>query len=91
MIIFGEPTGEILIFSFFQMELDLGNWICNDSWVNSLMESPCELLGEFFGEKIGIREFFSIEFCFYRNQKISKLPAVKIYFSDAPFFSLNGF
>ena len=50
------------------------------------MKFPCELWSEFFGEKIGIREIFSIEFFFYRNQKISKLPAVKIYFSDASFF-----
>ena len=55
------------------------------------MKSPCELWSEFFGEKIGIREIFSIEFFIHRNQKISKLPAVKIYFSDAPFFNLNVF
>ena len=55
------------------------------------MKFSCELSGRILSGKFGSREFFSTDFFSYRDQKISKLPAVKIYFSDAPFYSLNVF
>ena len=91
MIIFGEPTGEILIFSFFQMELVLGNWIFNDSWVNSIMEFPCELWGEFFGEKIGIREIFFYRVFLLQKPKDLEIARGQNLFFRCTFFNLNVF
>ena len=50
-----------------------------------LWNFPVNFEANFSARKLVSVKFFSIEFFFYRNQKISKLPAVKIYFSDAPF------